>query len=202
MLWKENERLSAAQSSISKVINTKQDLKQYLIEDSKALFFSEKVSWWTKVKDPIWKFEKCLRYCEYYKNSLPNHPLISYPLYLFHKFRFRKLSIKLGFSIPENVFGMGLSIAHYGSIVINPNVRVGNYCRIHVGVNIGANKYGDDVPEIGNNVYIGPGAKIFGKIYIGDNTKIGANAVVNKSCEGNCTLVGVPAKEVPTQEDH
>ena len=48
---------------------------------------------------------------------------------------------------------------------------------------------------IGDNVYIGPGAKLFGPIQIGDNTVIGANAVVNKSFkEGNCTIVGVPAE--------
>ena len=37
------------------------------------------------------------------------------------------------------------------------------------------------VPILGNNIYIGPGAKIFGKIQIVDGCKIGANAVVNKS---------------------
>ncbi len=52
-------------------------------------------------------------------------------------------------------------------------------------------------PQIGDNVYISPGAKLFGDIVIGDNVKIGANAVVNKSFpEGNCTLVGVPARKV------
>lgn len=52
-------------------------------------------------------------------------------------------------------------------------------------------------PTIGNNVYIGPGAKIFGDIQIADGVKIGANAVVNKSClHKNAILVGVPAHEV------
>ncbi|WP_223847722.1 hypothetical protein [Bifidobacterium callitrichos] len=45
-------------------------------------------------------------------------------------------------------------------------------------------------------MYIGPGAKIFGNIYISDNCKIGANAVVNHSCQTvGATLVGIPAKE-------
>lgn len=34
--------------------------------------------------------------------------------------------------------------------------------------------------RIGNNVYIGAGAKVLGNITIGDNVKIGANAVVTK----------------------
>ena len=45
-------------------------------------------------------------------------------------------------------------------------------------------------PRIGNNVYIGAGAKILGDIEIGDNVKIGANAVVTKNVPDNCTVVG------------
>jgi serine O-acetyltransferase len=48
----------------------------------------------------------------------------------------------------------------------------------------------------GDNVYIGPGAKIFGPIVIGNNVAIGANAVVNKSFQHNCTIAGVPAKVI------
>lgn len=54
---------------------------------------------------------------------------------------------------------------------------------------------GLESPVIGDNCYIGPGAKIYGKIVIGDNCAIGANAVVNKDFkDGNCTIAGVPAK--------
>jgi serine O-acetyltransferase len=52
-------------------------------------------------------------------------------------------------------------------------------------------------PTIGDNCYIGPGAKIFGEIIIGANTVIGANAVVNKSFpEGNQTIAGIPARVI------
>ena len=110
-------------------------------------------------------------------------------------FKLHQLAVKLGFSIPINTFGPGLSIAHYGPIIVNTATRVGKNCRIHVGVNIG--EVNGKAPQIGDNVYIGPGAKLFGDIIIGDNVKIGANAVVNKSFpEGDCTLVGVPARKV------
>ena len=119
------------------------------------------------------------------------------PLYCLSKYLLRKKSIQLGFSIPENCFEEGLSIAHYGNIVVNPNARIGKNCRIHTGVNIGSSAIEDGFPEIGNNAYIGPGAKIFGAIVIGDNTVIGANAVVNKSFpEGGVTLGGIPAKVI------
>lgn len=44
-------------------------------------------------------------------------------------------------------------------------------------------------PVIGNNVYIGSGAKIIGKVTIGNNVRIGANAVVYKNVPDNCVVV-------------
>lgn len=90
------------------------------------------------------------------------------------------------------MFGPGLSLAHTGNIIINPNAHIGENCRIHVGVNIGAHH--DKAPSIGNNVYIGPGAILFGDIQIADNIIIGANATVNKSfTEPNVVIAGTPA---------
>lgn len=54
-----------------------------------------------------------------------------------------------------------------------------------------------EAPIIGDNVYIGPGAILFGNITIADNVTIAANATVNKSCEvQNVVLAGTPAKVV------
>ncbi len=54
---------------------------------------------------------------------------------------------------------------------------------------------GRDVPVLGDSVYLGPGAKIFGNVMISDGCKVGANAVVNKSCiQKDTVLVGVPAQ--------
>lgn len=49
-------------------------------------------------------------------------------------------------------------------------------------------------PRIGDNVYIGCGAKVLGPIKIGNNVKIGAGAVVIKDVPDNATVVGVPAR--------
>jgi serine O-acetyltransferase len=114
---------------------------------------------------------------------------------LFILYKYRNLAVRLSFSIPVNTCGPGLSIAHYGPIIINTKATIGSNCRIHVGVNIGEND--GFAPSIGNNCYLGPGAKLYGDIKIGDNVKIGANAVVNKSfLQNNITLAGVPAKIV------
>lgn len=64
-------------------------------------------------------------------------------------------------------------------------------------VNIGANGGSDKAPIIGDNVYIGPGAVIYGDITIADGCYIGANSVVNKSfLEPHSVVVGVPGKVV------
>ena len=74
----------------------------------------------------------------------------------------------------------------------------GEYCNISQQVVIGLGGKGDfrGIPEIGDRVYIGPGAKIFGKISIGNNVAIGANAVVSKSIPDNAVVVGNPGRIV------
>lgn len=148
----------------------------------------------------ILKFEILLRRLEYIENCLLKQVGIKtffFKIYYYiNLILFRELSIRLGFTIPTNVFGPGLYIAHYGTIVVNRHCKIGENCWIYPGVNIGANTKGpEDVPILGDNVYIGPGAKLFGKIEIGNNISIGANAVVTKSFPvSNVTLAGVPAK--------
>ena len=48
--------------------------------------------------------------------------------------------------------------------------------------------------NIGDNCYMGLGAKIFGEVTIGNNVIIGANAVVVKDIPDNCVVGGIPAK--------
>ena len=116
-------------------------------------------------------------------------------LFLLAYHRYRKISLKTGFSIPKNVCDIGLSIPHYCCIVINANCRIGENCRIQNNVNIGATGGSSKAPKIGNNVYIGPGAVIYGDIEVADNCYIGANAVVNKSfTEPYSVIAGMPAK--------
>ncbi|MFZ2889940.1 acyltransferase [Sulfuricurvum sp.] len=47
---------------------------------------------------------------------------------------------------------------------------------------------------IGDNVWIGAGARIIGPVVIGSNVIIAANALVTKDIEDNCVVSGVPAK--------
>lgn len=176
------------------MICNKNDLKYYLQQDHKALGIYDDQRYPRPFYDEVWKFEIALRKAEYAVNC--RQGFIYTPYRLFRKLIFHRWSVKCGFSIPLNVFGPGLSIAHYGTIVVNANAKIGRNCRIQEGVNIGASG-GDRAPMIGNNVFIGTGAKIIGNIVIGDNVAIGAGAVVIHSfTENGITLAGIPAKKV------
>lgn len=177
------------------MIIDKETLNIYLKKDKNSLGIERKYPhFWA---DEIWRFQIYLRKHEYYLNSQKNKLAL-----LYYKSRHHYLGIKLGFSIPCNVFGAGLRINHYGYIVINSKAEIGEFCDIHQGVNIGES-VDAKAPKIGSNVWIGPGAKLFGDIYISDNIMIGANSVVNKSfTESDTRIAGVPAKAVSTKGNY
>tara|TARA_B110000211_G_scaffold164576_1_gene185768 strand:+ start:940 stop:1458 length:519 start_codon:yes stop_codon:yes gene_type:complete len=87
---------------------------------------------------------------------------------------------------------IGFVLMHPVGVVINSSVKMGRNITIESGVVIGAEK--GLSPILGNNVFIGAGAKIIGNVTVGDNVKIGANAVVVKDLPSNCTALGIPAK--------
>jgi serine O-acetyltransferase len=173
------------------VISSRDDLRRYLEADRVALGAGRGAI--SRLFDVVWRYQRHLRHLEYRLNTNAGRASL-----LAARLLHRRLGRQLGFTIPPNVFGPGLSIAHYGTIVVNPGARVGANCRLHVGVNIGtAAGQQSAAPTIGDNCYIGPGAKLFGPIDIGPNTAIGANAVVDRSFPGgNITLGGVPAKQI------
>ena len=171
-------------------IESKDDLRYYILCDLASNNIA-KLSIKQKLFDKKIAFQMSMRKLSYYKYK-SNKYLVYKIIYIYYWIKYKRLSYQLGFSIGSETFGPGLSIAHYGSIVVNPNVRVGKNCRIHSCVNIGEGNRKN--PIIGDNVYIGPGAKIFGGIKIGNNVAIGANAVVNHDVPDNVTMGGIPAK--------
>jgi len=185
--------------NIQRMIQSKIDYLAYLEADRVALGIAKPdahamLKDWL-LPDPVWKFQRLLRRLEYFCNC--RHDLVGRLYTYFLKYRFQHQSIRLGFSIPVNVFGPGLAIVHYGTIVVSAQARVGKNCRIHPGVNIGASGGRPEAPQIGDNVYIGPGAIVFGDIRIGNNVAIGANATVNRSFEDDGVLIaGTPARVI------
>ncbi|CAN5155667.1 hypothetical protein BH11PLA2_BH11PLA2_42210 [soil metagenome] len=91
-------------------------------------------------------------------------------------------------------FGPGFVMVHSNGIVINGAVRGGRNIILEHQVTIGAEKRA--YPTLGDDVFIGAGAKVFGGITIGSRVKIGANAVVLTNIPDDATAVGIPAKVV------
>ena len=182
-------------AELSKIINSKADLKYFIKSD--MLSMGMKLSFKAILTDPLVRFVIVLRFLEFLSNTKKSQLLV-----FMVKFYYRRLSVRLGFSIGPNIFGPGLAIVHYGLLIIDPTTRIGKNCRIHMGVHIGGAAQFVETgtehlysPRIGDNVYIGPGAKIYGPVKIGNNCVIGANSVVTKSFEGDgLTIAGVPAK--------
>jgi serine O-acetyltransferase len=90
--------------------------------------------------------------------------------------------------------GGGLYLPH-GNVVVDGMVSIGRNCVIAPWVTIGTNGTVAG-PRIGDDVFIGTGAKVLGAIQVGDRAKIGANAVVIDDVPPDTTVVGVPAKPV------
>lgn len=183
------------------MIYTKKDLKEYLGADARA---NNRRTMTPKILgDYIWKYIITLRKMEYYTNQVGLSRLITLPVRAYWKYRFNRLSLKLGYSIPLNVINKGLALVHYGTIVIAKGARIGENCRIHEGVTIGATNGSDKAAQIGNNVFLASGAKIIGEVTIADDVAIGANAVVTKSIfEKGTTWGGVPAKKISDHDSH
>lgn len=89
-------------------------------------------------------------------------------------------------------FDVGFVLIHPIGVVINSSVRGGRNVWLESGVVIGDNA--GRSPVIGNDVFVGSGAKIIGGITVGDRARVGANAVVLHDVAAGVTVVGIPAR--------
>lgn len=149
-----------------------------------------KVPWKRKIinifyPDYIMDYLLAMRKCSYYEK---NNTI----LYLYYRRKYMKLGIKLGFSIGYNVFGYGLVLPHYGTIVVGGNNDIGNFCVLHTSTCISAND-----KHIGDGLYLATGAKLTTQMNLGNNISVGANSLVNKSFdEDNILIGGIPASKI------
>jgi serine O-acetyltransferase len=95
-------------------------------------------------------------------------------------------------------FGPGFVLVHSTGVVINGSVRAGRNLTLEHQVTIGAERRLS--PAIGDDVFVGAGAKIIGSVTIGDGAKVGANAVVVHDVPAGSTVVGIPARVVRRRE--
>ena len=127
------------------------------------------------------------------RNKAKNTKCVLFRYY--YSWLYSKLMSKSHCSIPLATTIEGKPSFPHGlnGIFISRGAVIGKNCVIFQQVTIGSNTLKDHSklgsPVLGDNVYIGSGAKIIGKIKIGANVRIGANAVVVKDIDDNCTVV-------------
>jgi len=138
-----------------------------------------------------------LRVCFFYREN----PL----LYFFSRIMLRHYSYKFGFQIPyQTKIGRGLFFSHFGTVVINENVVIGEHCNINHNVTIGRQNRGTKKgsPKLGDFVWIGTGSVLVGNITIGNNVLIAPNAYINFDVPSHAIVLGNPGtiilKENPT----
>ena len=115
------------------LIQSKDDYQFYLDADKVAIRRICPTSLRQKLKsyltEDVYKFERLLRKAEYHANCDTSVLGKVYASYL--SYRLGKACLGLGFEIPINCFGPGLSIAHLGTVVVHGKTRIGANCRIH-----------------------------------------------------------------------
>lgn len=137
--------------------------------------------------------------------------LIRYYYYCRVKTIENRCNADLGISYhdPSAVFKSRPYLPHgLNGIVISRKAQIGENATILHQVTVGirmtasiSDRREDAIaPVIGDNVFVGAGAKIIGDIHIGDNVLIGANAVVTKDVPDNYTVVGNPARMFKTKQ--
>ncbi|MDD7649995.1 serine O-acetyltransferase EpsC [Cloacibacillus porcorum] len=100
---------------------------------------------------------------------------------------------------PAAQIGEGFFIDHGAGVVIGETAVVGKNVTLYQGVTLGGTgneKSHKRHPTLGDNVFVGSGAKILGPITVGSNSRIGANSAVLKNVPENATVTGMRARIV------
>ncbi|MHC4293873.1 MAG: serine acetyltransferase [Planctomycetota bacterium] len=180
------------------MISSFKDLKFYIYSD---LYRRHgEASFTIVIKSLLWgactKYQIWMRVCDY----LYHKPSYLKPLFRIAWLFLRRYSFKFGIQISyKTEVGPGLFLPHFGTVIVSHKAKIGKNCNIGNQATIGVALRGKDrgeCPVIGDNVYIGQGAKMFGKIKVGNNVAIGANSVVNTDIPDNAVVVGIPGKVV------
>jgi serine O-acetyltransferase len=105
-----------------------------------------------------------------------------------------------GLDMSTTSIGPGLFVSHGQNTILSAE-RIGANLQVHQGVTVGWDYRGPRRPIIGDDVFIGAGAKVLGAVTIGNRARIGANAVVMCDVPDGATVVGVPGRIVSSAAD-
>ncbi|HEY3604976.1 MAG TPA: serine acetyltransferase [Sporichthyaceae bacterium] len=158
-------------------------------------------SWFDVVKltmiGEVYRVNVAFRFASVYRTRRAPHAKV---IAVLSRLWLRRLRRRLGINLACTArVGAGLHIGHAGTMYISPGAIIGRDCNIAQNVTIapGKGEHNGGQPTLGDRVYVGPGAVIFGAVTIGDDVAIGANSVVTRDIPAGCTAVGAPARVLP-----
>jgi serine O-acetyltransferase len=173
-----------------------EDARSYCLHRDEAINFASTLSKWRTVFRLMWAADDYLGLflyrlrCALKSKSVPVLPrLLDILDIVLYQIRIGDhVVLKEGAYIPHGQIGL------YGITYIGRRTVWGPWSG--AGTGRGTSSWG---PRIGNNVFVGTGAKLMGRIYIGANATISANTVVLKDVPPQATAMGVPARIVRAQ---
>ncbi len=129
--------------------------------------------------------------------------LLRYPLNIAYFILDKIVIICWGIHIDQRAeIGGGLYIGHFSGVLIGP-VKMGRDCNLAHQITIGRRADGrGGVPILGDRVWIGCGAIVFGGITIGDGVTIGPATVVSRNLPPRALVMGNPMKILSRDHDN
>jgi len=92
---------------------------------------------------------------------------------------------------PRMAVGPGFVIHNFANAIIDAE-HIGASFTINQGVSVGPDFTLGRRPRLGNNVFLGSGAKVLGDIDVGHNVVVAANCLVARPVADNSLIAGVP----------
>lgn len=132
-----------------------------------------------------------------YDSAMPS--FLKRPLLVFCVSWQKLIEVLTGIELPYRAtVAPGLFIAHFGPLLIHPDVVIGAGCSLCQGVTLGVSGRGPQrgVPTLGERVYVGANAVIAGNLNVGDDALVSANALVIRDVAPGAVVMGNPAKVV------
>lgn len=96
----------------------------------------------------------------------------------------------------EASIGAEFHLVHSGNVKIHPQSVIGDRVGIMHDVTLGTSNDRAGAPTLGNDVFVGAGAKILGPVRVGDGARIAANSLVISDVPPGVTAIGVPARAI------